>query len=86
MAGFCSKDCTEGLVSGNLCDCWLHKGQAGGIYGNVELLEEEEEAELLKVSTISFIQTKQQHSFAPFMFLSMTVSVKVITMNVIQEP
>jgi len=59
-----------------LCDWWLHKGQAGGIYENVELVEEEEEAEVLQVNTITFIQTKQQHSVATFMVLSITVSVK----------
>ena len=56
----CSKNCTEGLVSGNLCDWWLHKGQAGGIYENLELVEEEEEAELFMVYNISYIQAKQE--------------------------
>ena len=64
----------------------FRKGQAGGFYEDVELVEDEEEAELLKVSTISFIQTKQQHNVASLMVLSMTVSVKGIAMSVIQEP
>jgi len=37
----------------------LRKGQSGRIYGNVELAEEEEEAELHKVSNMSFIKAKQ---------------------------
>jgi len=47
-----SKDCTEGSTEGNLGVWCLRKGQSGGIYGNVGLVEEEEEAELHKVSII----------------------------------
>ena len=51
----------------------------------MELLEEEEEVELLMVSTISFIQTKQQHKSAAFTVLSRTASFKIIDMALIQK-
>jgi len=46
---------------------------------------EEEEAELLIVRSISFIQPKPQRSIVALMVLSMTVSVKEIDMTLIQE-
>ena len=46
---------------------------------------EEEEAELLIVRSISFIQAKPQRSIVALMVLSMTVSGKGIDMTLIQE-
>ena len=49
-------------------------------------MEEEEEAELDMVSTVSFIQANLQHSIATLRVLSTTVSVKGKDMALIQEP
>jgi len=51
-----------------------------------EIREEEEEAEQVMVSTISFIQAKLQHSIAASGILTRTVGVKGIDMALVQEP
>jgi hypothetical protein len=48
--------------------------------------KEEEEAEYVMVSTISFIQANLQHSIAASRILARTVGVKGIDMALIQEP
>jgi len=56
------------------------------MYGKLELVEEEEEAKLLMVNNISYIQTKQQHNSAAFTVSSKTASVKIIDLALIQTP
>jgi len=51
----------------------------------MEVEEEEEEAELDTVSTLSFIQANLQHSIAVSRVISRTVSVKGRDMALIQE-
>ena len=64
-------------MRGNLDGWRLRKGQEGGIYEKMELVEEEEEAELFMISNISYIQA--------FRFLSRTMIFKGIDMKVIWE-
>ena len=54
--------------------------------GGEEIREEEEEAERVMVSTISFIQANLQHSIAASGILTRTVGVKGIDMTLVQEP
>jgi len=71
--------------TGNFGAWRLRKWQPSRIYEEMELVEEEE-AELLIVSSISFIQAKPQRSIVAFIVLSKKVSVKGIDMTLIQEP
>jgi len=73
-------------VTGNFGAWRLRKWQPSRIYEEMELVEEKEEAELLIVSNISFIQANPQRCIVAFMVLSMTVIVKGIDMTLIQEP
>jgi len=53
---------------------------------NKKIREEEEEAEQVMVSTISFIQANLQHSIAASGILTRKVGVKGIDMALVQEP
>jgi len=59
---------------------------SGRQVGGEEIIEEEEEAERVMVSTISFIQANLQHNIAASGILTRTVGVKGIDMALVQEP